>query len=65
MGLASILLGLGLLGLILSLCTVCVKQKKSKEKLVFRQKEAPRTEDRITSLYNSIQERISNSFMAP
>ena len=58
MGLASIFLGLGLLGLLLSLCTVCVKQKKSKEKLVFRQKEVPRNEDRITSLYNSIQETI-------
>jgi hypothetical protein len=50
-----------LLGLLLSLCTVCLKRKRSKEKIVFRQKESsPRScpEDRITSLYNSVQGRM-------
>ena len=40
MGLASIFLGLGLLGLLFSLCTVCLRRKRSKEKITFRQKEA-------------------------
>ena len=39
MGLASIFLGLGLMGILFSLCTVCLKQRRSKEKIVFKQKE--------------------------
>ena len=39
MGLASIFLGLGLIGILFSLCTVCLKRRRSKEKVVFKQKE--------------------------
>jgi len=56
MGLASILLGLGILGLLLSLCAACIKHRRGRDKINLCQNGVtPYQEDRITSLYNSIQ----------
>lgn len=56
MGLASILLGLGILGLLLSMCAACIRHRRGRDKINLRQRNTTSyQEDRITSLYNSIQ----------